>query len=210
MKEIMLIIILLSLIQLVVAEKVTNSGYEIVSIPYSFDEIDNTEYEVLALVTDFADVIINSGNEICIGFHCQLIKAMIEEEEEPVTPGGGGGRLYEEQGNITYEEFNTSLILCVEAGGVPVNIKGGIFCKINDTYTPIEKMLGAKIEVFGIAIPDIGAMISKDNPAMGWIILIMISTATVLFIIDRKRAAYERKVKRTKRDNNLEKENMGE
>lgn len=149
----------------------------------------------------------NDGSDIlCTGFVCQLLTVSTVPEEvihQVIGGGGGGGQIIPTQNSTlnTTALINESLKICYSKGGEPVNIKGGIFCKINETYTPLGDLISAYpvMHVWGIDLPDFGKMIYKKNGNTGWIIILLSITAVGLYYSD-KRDEDKRKIKRLKRE----------
>lgn len=117
------------------------------------------------------------------------------EEEKPPTGGvsGGGGGLGEDEKQLPNPELQALLEKCENMTGEIVGIKGGIFCYINDTYIPIEDLKEQIIKIGEYTIPNFGAMVMKESPFTGWIIIGASLVLIIIFIRDQLGSHRERK-----------------
>lgn len=107
------------------------------------------------------------------GRNLRLLETEIVSE---TTTGGGGGSPTQKEELAYEEEFAAAVSLCEQQLGEPVNIKGVIYCKLNDTYIPIEGMLEPKegVKIFGWLMPNFGKLLYPSNQYLGWGMIIII------------------------------------
>jgi hypothetical protein len=109
-----------------------------------------------------------------------------------VSGGGGATTSQSQQSAITTtEELNVAISLCTQENGTPVNIKGSLYCKKGDKYTPLENLLKeAKMNL------NIGQMIMPANPTVGWAIIVIVGLLIYYYFKDAREIRIEKKVGR--------------
>jgi hypothetical protein len=115
---------------------------------------------------------------------------------------GGGGTSDPEQKTIlnTTSLLTEAMIACETKNGTPVNIKGSYYCRIGDSYYPIENMVVSNtINILGFNIPNFGSIVYPSKPSLGWIIIIFVTLLVFGFVKDHREIAKESAIKKIPR-----------